>query len=265
MKQLFKTFFIFLLALIIVLPVSAQRWKLLRYEAIVGLGTCNVFGNVGGSADENNLYGIKDIRITETRPALFLSARYKYQENMAFKLNLDFAYGQGSDAGSKNAYRGYSYSSMLFEHSVQYEYYFIHEDAPRRSSASYTRRGMLNNYSRVSAYAFGGLVGLLYFPSLKGNLYLPDREKKVGTGYTVIIPIGIGLKYVFSDQWIFGAEFGGRYAFTKSLQGLNTIYSKGNDIYYLFSVTACYRIKTNRNGYPEFLRRWFLPKPGRRF
>jgi len=79
-----------LLLVILTFSFSAygQKWKLTRYEVHFGLGTSNVFGDIGGTPDENNLFGLKDIRIKETGLSIYAGARYKNTNDMAVKLNL---------------------------------------------------------------------------------------------------------------------------------------------------------------------------------
>ena len=263
MLKLLKSILFLLLLMLIAVPAEAQRWKILRYEASFGIGTCNIFGDIGGSATRNNLYGLKDITFSSTRPSLIFGARYKLQENMALKFNINFCMGGGTDAGSVNAERNYTYISFLSEQSLQYEFYFLTEDKIKRSGATYNRRGMVNNYSRIGFYGFAGLGGLFYTAKVTGTQPFPGIDTRLGPGYTLTLPVGLGLKYVYSDHWSFNAELGYHYTLSDGLDGLTSKYSKANDIYWMATVTACYRIKTNRNGYPEFLSRWFLPRPGR--
>jgi hypothetical protein len=262
-NKLLKPLLFFLLIGLLSFPSEAQRWKILRYEASFGIGTCNIFGDIGGSATANNLYGLKDLTFNSTRPSLIFGARYKLMENQSLKLNINFCMGGGSDVGSKHFTEGrdYSFTSYLSEQSLQYEYYFIHEDAIKRSTAVYNHRGMMNNYSRISAYGFAGLGGLFYVPSLKGTSPTPELETRLGTGYTLTIPVGIGAKLVYSDHWSFNAELGYRYTLSDGLDGLTSKYSHSNDIYWIASVSACYRIKTARNGLPDFMARWFPARP----
>jgi hypothetical protein len=265
MKMLLKPLLFFLFAALLVFPAEAQRWKILRFEGSIGLGSCNIFGDIGGSATQANLFGLKDIQFSTSRPSLVLGARYKLDENMALKLNINLCLGGGTDAKSIHAENGrtYSFTSFLAEQSLQYEYYIISEDKIRHSNALFTHSGMINNYSRISFYGFAGLGGLFYSAKITGTSPTPDLETKLGPGYTLAIPAGLGLKFVYSDHWSFNAEIGYRYSLSDGLDGLTTKYSKANDIYWITSVTACYRIKTNRDGYPDFLYRWFLPKPNR--
>src|SRR4030043_2263332 len=100
----------------------AQKWKLRRYEAIVGIGTAHYFGDIGGSADKNNLFGIKDIELFNTRPSFYLGVRYKIRNNMAVKANFIFGFLKGDDAGSRNNERNCAVTSKIFEPSAQFEY-----------------------------------------------------------------------------------------------------------------------------------------------
>ncbi len=265
MKKLLKPFLISLLLIAFALPSEAQRWKILRFEGSIGLGSCNIFGDIGGSATQENLFGLKDIRFSTTRPSLISSLRYKLDANMALKFNLNFCMGGGSDVNSIHAELGrtYKFTSFLSEQSLQFEYYLLSEDKVRKSNALYTRSGMMNNYSKIGVYLFGGVGGLFYTGKVTGTSPTPEADIMTKPGYTLTVPAGIGAKLVWSDRWSFNAELGYRYTLSDGLDGLTTQYSHFTDIYWMTTVTACYRIKTNRNGYPDFLYKWFLPKPGR--
>jgi hypothetical protein len=265
MKNFIKPFLVIFLVIFVLSPSYSQRWKILRFEASVGLGSCNIFGDIGGSATEANLFGLKDIRINSSRPSIIGGIRYKLDENMAVKFNLNFCMGGGTDAGSKHAeeLRNYKFISFLSEQSLQFEYYLLSEDKIRRSNALYTRSGMMNNYSKLGVYLFGGIGGAFYAAKVSGTSPTPYLETLAKPGYTLAAPIGVGAKLVWSDRWSFNAELGYRYTLSDGLDGLTSKFSKANDIYWMTTITACYRIKTNRNGYPDFLYRWFLPKPGR--
>jgi len=269
MKKFLKPLIV-LLVISFTLNLSAQKWKILRFEAALGVGSCNIFGDIGGSPTNSNLFGLKDISFSTSRPSLVFGFRYKLVENMALKFNLNFCMGGGSDKSSPVAEtkaRGYTFTSILSEQSLQYEFYIIPEDKIHHSSAGYSRSGMMNNYSMISAYLFGGLGGAFYTAKVGGTPLLDGSGQPVDirtpSGYTLVIPAGIGAKMVWSDRWSFNAEMGYRYTISDGLDGLTSKFSKANDIYWMTTITACYRIKTNRNGYPDFLYRWFLPRPDR--
>lgn len=241
----------------------AQRWRLMRYEALGGIGTTNVFGDIGGTSRASNWYGIKDIRIGETGYSLFLGARYFLTEKTAVKMNLIFGQAGGSDANSGvngNLTRGYSYRTSIFEPSVQYEYYFLKEGRRNRTSNIYNRRGMINNYTFLSAYAFGGLGGLFFSPKLVATKKADIND--VTDGYSKIsgvFAIGAGVRYSINKEWSLGFEFGKRFTLTDYIDGFsNTRYSHANDTYYFGVLHAIYKLETNRRGVPLiFTRRYY--------
>src|SRR4030042_3871614 len=154
-----------ILILILLLSFSisegyAQKWKLRRYEAVAGIGTAHYFGDIGGTADKNNLFGIKDIELFNTRPSFYLGVRYKIRNNMAVKANFIFGFLKGDDAGSKNNERNCAFTSKIFEPSAQFEFSIISEEQKYRTNAMFNKRGMINNYSHYNIYAFVGIGGV---------------------------------------------------------------------------------------------------------
>lgn len=244
-----KLLFILFLFSVISNSSFSQKWKLTRYEAFIAVGAANYFGDIGGSAEKSNWYGVRDISITGTRPSLMVGARYKIKQDLNIKLTLSGLMLSGKDGGSKNEHRGFDFSSYGFEHTMQVEYAFIAEEIRQRSFALFNRRGMLNNFSKKSIYVFGGLGGLLVRPVFNGTPSKVDmiQEKFI---YTATFPIGVGLKMIYNNSIALGVEFGGRYTLTDYLDGMTSTYSNFNDIYYFTSVNLVYRIKTSRKGYP---------------
>lgn len=174
-------------------PLSglAQKWKLTRYEVMIGIGTSNYFGDIGGTADKSNLFGIKDISLLRTRPSLYVAARYKIEHDKAVKFSVTFGWLNGTDKGSRNEIRNYSFNTYVSEQTLQFEYSFVAEDKRRYSFALFNRRGMMNNYSRINVYGFLGVGGLYCIPYFKGNYRLEDEKILNTSFYTVVILQGL--------------------------------------------------------------------------
>jgi hypothetical protein len=241
----------------------SQKWKLRRYEGIVGIGTAHYFGDLGGTPDKNNLFGIKDIELFNTRPSFYFAARYKIRQNMAVKANFVFGFLKGDDDKGRNIERNAAFSSMIFEPSAQFEFSIISEEQRFRTNAMFNKRGMINNYSHYNLYAFAGVGGVFGWVKPKKNLVNYDNRygiDKSPAGFA--FPIGLGFKYVLSANLSIGAEFGGRITTTDWLDGYapNIIYPYGTfshaqDIYYFADFNVIYRIKTSRRGLPMFGKR----------
>lgn len=246
----------YIILILVCLPQfsEAQRWKLRRYEALVGVGFCNYFGDIGGAATEENWFGIKDLSIKHTRPSFYVGARYKIRPNVSVKLNLMYGYIAGDDAGSSHD-RGFSFSSRLFEPSIQAEYSLISEEQRKRSGALYNRRGMMNNYSQISLYLYAGIGGVFHNTKVNEAMEAFPRYDPQHSKSGILFPAGLGLKYVINQSWSIGAEFGARFALTDYLDGYTSPFSKRNDLYYFGHIHGIYRIKTSKDGYPILFRR----------
>jgi opacity protein-like surface antigen len=251
----------YLILLIFCIPHSAeaQRWKLKRYEGLFGVGFLNYFGDIGGAADNENWFGIKDLSLKHTRPSFYLGARYKIRQNVAVKMNLMYGYISGDDTGSKNSDRGYAFSSSLFEPSLQAEYSLISEEQRRRSGAMFNKRGMMNNYSQINLYLYAGIGGVFFNPSVNDALQASSHYDPNHSKMGIVFPAGIGLKYVISQRWSVGAEFGVRLTTTDYLDGYASPWSKANDLYYFGHVHGIYRIRTSKDGFPVLFRRGRRP------
>jgi len=236
-------------------PVNGQRWKLRRYEVGGGIGVTQVFGDIGGTIDEKNWFGLKDIKIDETRLAFPLYARYKLDPVYALKVNTILAWGNGTDANSRND-RGRSYKTMLFEFSAQAEYYFIPEERRYRSAAMFNKRGMLNNYMSFNAYAFLGIGGVYSRSHVAFTQDITPVDEIKNNNIGIVFPFGLGLKYIVDDRWLVNAELGYRYSVSDYIEGYRqTEDSKHNDVYYFLTFSVGYRLKTSRRGLPLFLDR----------
>jgi len=240
---------IFLLLGIIPFSMYSQLWKLRRYEASFSICTSQCYGDIGGSADANNLYGLKDIQILQTRPSFAFGARYKLTGDMAVKMNLIYGFIAGNDKGSRNEERNYSFNSTIFEPSFQFEYYLIPEKRSEGSSALARHKAMVNNFAKIYLYVFGGVGGAMINPKLQdggGNIVPMDNFSK----FNLVIPMGVGLKFSLDSKWSIGFELGRRFTTTDYIDGYSSISSKSNDIYDIGMFSAIYKIPTDRRGRP---------------
>ncbi len=234
-------------------PVNAQRWKLRRYEVGGGVGVTQIFGDIGGTISKENWFGLKDIKIDETRLVVPLFVRYKLDPLYALKVNTVLAFGNGTDTNSRND-RGRSYKTMLFEFSAQAEYYFIPEERRYKSAAMFNRRGMLNNYMSFNAYGFLGVGGIYSKANVSFSEDITPVDDIKSNNIGICFPFGIGLKYTLDDRWFVNAELGYRYSVSDYIEGYRQIEdSKHNDVYYFLTFSVGYRLKTSRRRLPSFL------------
>ncbi len=232
---------------------NAQRWKLLRYQVGGGVGVMQIFGDIGGTASEENWYGIKDLKIDETHLAYYFNVGYKINTRFSTKFNINYGKGSATDLDSRND-RGRSWTARLLEPSAQLEYYFLAEEA-RRSAAMYNRNGMVNNFSTISLYTYMGLGAAISWLDHEEGVVIPADSYKSNNVAPVVF-LGLGAKYVIDARWYLNAEFGYRWALNDYVEGYSqTLSSQHNDVYYILMFSANYRLKTSRRNIPGIIDR----------
>jgi hypothetical protein len=246
--------FVILIVFLIPEDLEAQRWKLRRYEINFGIGGTSFFGDVGHSVADNIL-GLRDIQITGSRPSVELGLRYKLTGDMALKAGFHFGFLSGFDAGRLED-RNYSFTSTIFEPNIQFEYYLLPEGRSFSSSALFSRRGMVNNYSKIYVYLTGGVGAGFFNPKPKGGLE-NDARFETATRFGMVFPLGVGMKYSIDSRWSLGLEFTRRFTLTDRIDGLTTEFSNYNDAYYLAQFQGIFKIRTDRRGRPVFNRGYY--------
>lgn len=234
---------------------DAQKWKLRRYEAAFGAGFGSYFGDIGGSASSDNFFGIKDLSMKSTGPSLYVGARYKIRQNVAVKMNFSYIRLSGNDEGSLNSERGFKFGTNVFEPSIQAEYSIISEEERARSSALFNKRGMINNYSQINLYLYAGIGAAKYWNKPNEAMMASVNYDPDHSTFGIVFPVGIGLKYVLTESWSLGAQFGVRWTTTDLLDAYTSPYSKANDLYYFGVINGIYRIRTSRTGAPILFRK----------
>lgn len=181
---------------------------------------------------------------------LNFNVKYRITEDVNVRLSLAYGFLHATDAKGSNEARGYEATTSIFEPAILGEYYFI----KNKSEASYLfnkggGRAGGGIFQSLDFYVFTGIGGLNY--SVKGNAKLISYGINPG-GFTEVIPIGIGTTLVYSPDFNFGIELGGRYSFSDYLDGYSSQYSSSNDVYYFLNFTITYKMKTGPTGLPSF-------------
>jgi hypothetical protein len=237
----------------LLVPLSeaqAQLWRMKRYEAVAGLGPSFFFGDIGGYSKTKNILGIRDVSLLQTRFDLNFNLKYRITSDINVRLSLTYGYLHATDVRGSNEGRGFEASISIFEPAVIGEYYFI----KNKSESSYLfskgrAPGIAGVFRSLDFYVFTGIGGLSY--SIRGNNKLESYGINPG-GFTAVIPIGLGTTLIYSPDFNFGVEIGGRYSFSDNLDGYTSQYSSSNDVYYFFNFTITYKLKTGPNGLPSF-------------
>jgi len=247
-----------ILFLLIPVVLSAQRRGKLRYnnELSFGIGTTNVFGDIGGTSAEENFFGLRDLDITSTRYSFSFGYRYYFTERISAKGFLMYGNLYGTDKGSKNPNRIDHYKTNMFEGSLQAEFYILPYQLkpPPGYDIMQLRSGYKKSLLRFipRPYIFVGIGASCYMPkeivSVSGEVY---DNMSTDNGVAIVVPIGIGSKLEFNAITL-GAELGGRITTTDFLDAYsNPEFSDSKDIYYSFIVSFAYTLD-----YSKVFKKW---------
>jgi hypothetical protein len=239
-----KSFLSIFFLIILSLTVRAQEWRATPWELQLGIGSAHYFGDIGGTAAENNWYGVKDLEIPRTRLSGSGLLRYNYSEHFSFSGKLALGWLSGNDEGGRNEVRDYVFNTFFLEPSGRVEF-FVLRDLVRASGVD--RRGLVRNYASVSVYLFGGAGAIFYTVNPNDELRARQERDDIEHGFmTMVLPAGAGVKIGIQNTVDIGFEIGGRYALNDYLDGFTSPFSSANDIYYITTVNLVYRLESIR-------------------
>lgn len=222
------------------LPLPGQSWRAKPYEFYGGIVTASYFGDIGGTADNDNLYGLKDLDILRTRPGAGAGLRYFQNDYLAFNGSLSLGWLSGNDEGGRNESRAYIFNSVILETAARIEFFPVKDI---RVLSGVNRRGLVRNYGTFSVYIFGGAGALVYHVIPNENLKERRERDNIDHGMvTMVLPAGAGIKIGISNRMDIGLEIGGRYSLNDYLDGFTSPTATSNDIYYLTNLQLVYRM-----------------------
>jgi hypothetical protein len=227
-----------------------QLWKLKRYEASAGIGPSFFFCDIGGYSKGENILGFKDLILNQTRFEVNFNFKYRITSDVNVRMSLSYASLHASDAKGSNEERGFEVATSIFEPAIIGEYYFIKNQSESSWLVNKGRGSAFKSiFSKLDFYFFTGIGGVMY--NLNPNDKLSETDPKT-SGFSAVIPVGVGTSFNYTPVLNFGVELGGRYSFTDNLDGYTSQYSSSNDVYYFLNFTITYKMKTGANGLPSF-------------
>ncbi|MDR3095046.1 MAG: DUF6089 family protein [Bacteroidales bacterium] len=205
-------------------PVSAQNRRNQVYELHLGGVATNVFGDVGSG-----------FQLSQTRPAVYIGGRYDVNESFSAKVNFFAGRTAGTDEGTDNDLRKYSFSSSIYEVSAQGEWNFLRIGG---------KKGLSGASSQTRPYLFVGVGFVFSEPVFAYNQVaeiLPDGGSVKETAGGLAIPFGLGIRTDLNRFWAVGLEIGFRYCTSDYLDGLAIESPKSNDLYCFTSLHLAYK------------------------
>ncbi len=244
--------YLHILIILILIPFFgySQKWKLSREELMYGIGTVNYFGDIGG-AEDPDASSLADIDIANTRPGISVGYRYRLLERVSAKGSISYMNIHGSDVGSKNEGRNYSFTTNMFELYGHVEYHITPEKQIIHYSKMSLRGGLEKVNIGVNVYVFAGFSVNYFKPKALDSFETSDRfvnNKNLG----VTFPLGVGAKYPFGSKTWVGFEFSARFTTSDYLDGFHPDLSDSNDLYYSTIIYVSHKIKRKPKNLRKF-------------
>jgi hypothetical protein len=235
---------VFISLVVVSLSAEAQLWKVRRLEATASLGTTQFYGDIGGYSQGKNLLGIKDFSFKQTRYNITTAVKYRILSDVSVRLNLALGSFHSTDVKGSNEARGFESVTSFFEPSILGEYYLIKNKGENSFlQLKGSRKGFQALFPALDVYIFSGVGALSY--KVKPNEKLAPVVTNT-SGFTPVIPAGIGVNMFYNSNFNFGVEISGRFTFSDNIDGYTSVNSKSNDLYHFLNLTFMYKINTSR-------------------
>lgn len=244
--SLMKKSIFFMLVILLSPPGYSQLWKLRRLEIIASAGSTHFSGDIGGKAGGNYRYTMRDLLFWQTGVNFNAGARYMLLRN--FAAHGGFSFGKFNSVDIRGSMRSLKSGTLFFEPSLTGEIYFIKNKA--ENSYSLLRGHDYHQFpfgSRIDAYIYGGIGGILY--QVTPNEIL-DPILTQANGTAMVVPMGIGANVFLSSRWSAGADAGLRFTSTDNLDGYGSSTATTNDAYFFLNLTLARKFRTVR--VPDF-------------
>lgn len=242
-----KIFLLFLLVLIAVTSVDAQRKSVRKryarnqnkpyFEVFGGVGVSSFLGELGG-ANQIGTNFARDLDIEATRLTMTLGGRVFYHPRIAQRVQLTYGWLSGNDnrtlEPARNE-RNLNFRSPLFEVNTALEVYLLKEKTPK-NRYRLTAQKMKGN--PVSIYLWGGIGGFYFNPKgtnpVTGKWEALQPLRTEGQGYygarqpykrfQMCIPFGLGFTFRVHPLIRIGLDLGLRKTFTDYIDDVSLTY-----------------------------------------
>lgn len=197
-----------------VLSLSFQSTKAQKWEIGGLLGASNYIGDIS-----------KDPNIKQTKPAVNFWVRYNLDRHFSYRMGLGYGKVAATDSlYSGNKLRGLNFRSNIIEFSNIFEFHynpFGRAHPQNKRSTFYVLSGISFFYFNPQGKLNGKWISLQPLGTEGQNL---DAGHGPYSKISISVPMGAGVKYKLTPNWIFGFEVGYRYTFTDYLDDVSGTY-----------------------------------------
>jgi len=210
---------------------SQKNWSLNKKELLFGFGATQFNGDLGGGPTEGIDYSMKDIDWPSTGFKGMIGYRYRFHPSFATTTTLSYFTLQGDDKLSGEAIRrarNLNFKSGVFELQQRIEWIAF---SVEKFSPTYTLAGNSKGKNKNQQYYLFTGLGAAYFnpkAEYNGTVYNLREIKTEGVTYspiTLIIPMGVGVRFGLGTSWRFGIEASYVKTFSDYIDDVSTVYA----------------------------------------
>ncbi|MDI9342422.1 MAG: DUF6089 family protein [Sediminibacterium sp.] len=211
-----------ILPLVLFLALSISGFAQYQWDFGITAGASNYLGDIGGKEKTRRDF-VADMKLAKTRWNGGLFARYRWYDDVYFRLNANYIRVEGDDKLSSNPgrrFRNLSFRNDIFEGNVCAEWHFF-EDKELTVATK--------NSWAFNSYAFFGAGVFYHNPKTfyKGkwvNLRPLRTEGVKYKKFVMDIPLGVGLFFTYNRRHRFGFDMCWRKTFTDYIDDISGNY-----------------------------------------
>jgi hypothetical protein len=202
--------------------MHSETFAQYQWDIGVSAGASNYLGDIGGKEKTRRDF-VADMKLAKTRWNVGIFGRYRWFDDIYFKLGLDYIRIEGDDRLSTNKgrrFRNLNFRNDVFETNITTQWHF-YEDKDLTV-------GTKNDWA-FNAYAFAGAGCFYHNPKALYNgswvVLRPLRtEGKKYKKFVMDIPVGVGFFYTLNRHHRFGLDMCWRKTFTDYLDDISGNY-----------------------------------------
>ena len=242
-----------------------DHWKTQNKELLLGVGTSNLLGDLGGKDKLGNNYSLSDLETKMFRPAGHFGLRFRILPFLSTSSILQYGWLEGDDNLTNQPnrrYRNIHTRTHLFEFTQRVELLVYHKENFGRR---FKRQGLKGLRAKNDAvYLFTGFTFFGFIPQgkIEGNWMNLRPLNTEGQGlagapepykeYSYGIPFGIGYKVGLNSFWRMSFEFSITKTFTDYLDDVSGVYYENRRIEEAYGSDAAYFADPSNGAFQEW-------------
>lgn len=210
-------------------------WKQSKYELLIGAGTANYYGDVGG-ADRAEAFALSHLEPKRFRTNMHLGLRYSFHQYFSVSGNFSYLRISGSDEDTEyelRRARNLSFQTDIYELAGRFEFHLIR---PRVGHFNRVKWNDITKFKLWDVVLFAGVGTFLYTPKTTFDertvLLRPLSTEGQGLAggpdpyglFAISFPAGISISYYLGYRTMLGFEVNYRITTSDYIDDVSGVY-----------------------------------------